>query len=77
MHLAHELTAIPRLSSLFIAMLLSDSSLASSARTKSHFRLPAIPSETSTLEKRGCHFFPDAEAAADAVAVSFLYSTLA
>ena len=31
----------------------------------------------SPLEKRGYCFFPDAEAAADAVAVSFLYSALA
>ena len=31
----------------------------------------------SPLKKRGYCFFPDAEAAADAVAVSFLYSALA
>jgi len=31
----------------------------------------------SGLEKHGYCFFPDAEAAADAVAVSFLYSALA
>jgi hypothetical protein len=44
---------------------------------KSRFRLPAISSGASTLEKRSYCFFPDAEAAADAVAVSFLYSAWA
>ena len=44
---------------------------------KSRFGLPAISSGTSTLEKRGYCFFTDADAAADAVAVSFLYSALA
>ncbi len=39
--------------------------------------IPGIPSGASTLERRGYCFFPDAEAAADAVAVSFLYSALA
>jgi hypothetical protein len=44
---------------------------------KSRFRLPAIASGTNTLEERGYCFFPDAEAAADTVAASFLYSALA
>jgi hypothetical protein len=44
---------------------------------KSRFKLPTIPSGASTLGKRGYCFFPEAEAAADAIEVSFLYSALA
>jgi hypothetical protein len=47
------------------------------SRRKSHFRLPAIPSGAGIAEKRGYCFFPDAEAAAEVVSVSFLYSALA
>ena|SRR6267378_3158963 len=46
-------------------------------RQESRFRLPAIPSGASILEERGYCFFPDAEVAGDAAAVSFLYSALA
>lgn len=44
---------------------------------KLRFRLRTIPSGEKTSDKRGYCFFPDAEAATDAVAVTFLYSALA
>ncbi len=44
---------------------------------KSHFRLPAISMRRGYRRETGYCFFPNAEAAADVVAVSFLCSALA